>query len=124
MPGVPSPGLGTLLQSGASPSSGSSAGSSPELRKSGSAGASGNMQEGLQQMNTRSRGERTVGIIAGIEVALYEKDLERRIERGSPWCTYHTGGKGMTHLCLYRCWRSNPGLLSEVTLPPSHFPSP
>lgn len=52
MPGEPSPGLGTLLQSSASPSSGSSAGSSRELRKSGSTGASGKRQEGLQQMNT------------------------------------------------------------------------
>lgn len=83
MPGEPSPGLGTLLQSGAGPSNGSSAGSPRELRKSGSAGK---RQEGLQQMNTRSRGERTVGIIAGIE-----KDLERRIGSGSPCCAYHTG---------------------------------
>lgn len=51
--------------------------------------------KGLQQMNTRSRSERTVGITAGIE-----KDLERGIESGSPWCSYYTGGKGMTHFVL------------------------
>lgn len=91
MLGEPSPGLWTLLQSGASPSSGTSEGSPRELRKSGSAGVCGKRQEGLQQMNTQSRGERTIGIIAGIEMSLYEEDLERGIE---------SSGKGMTHLCL------------------------
>lgn len=57
MPGEPSPGLGTLPQSGASPSSGSSAGSPQELRQSGSAGVSGKRLKELQQMNTRSRSE-------------------------------------------------------------------
>lgn len=91
MPGEPRPGLGTLLQSSASPLSGSSEGSPRELGKSGSAGVCGKRQGGLQQMNTPSRGEKTTGIIAGIEVSLYEEDLERGIE---------SGGKGMTHLCL------------------------
>lgn len=97
MPGEPSPGLGTLLQSGAGPSNGSSTGSPRELRKSGSAGK---RQEGLQQMNTRSRGERTVGIIAGIE-----KDLERRIGSGSPCCAWCLT---QTHLCWDRCWKMQP----------------